>query len=58
VAVGGRVEDRDEGDDVRIVDGDEFVGLLILSQMLEFVDYYIHSAASRLSVEFVVKPRR
>ena len=56
MAIGGRVEDWDEGNDIRIVDGDKLVGLFILAQMLEFVDHYIDRAASGFLVELVVKP--
>ena len=46
VTVGGQIEDRDERNNVRIVDSNEFVGLLVFPQMLEFVDYYVDRAAS------------
>ena len=55
VTVGGRIEDGDKRDDVWVVDGDELVGFLVFSQVLEFVDDDVHSATSRFLVHFVVE---
>jgi hypothetical protein len=58
VTVGGRVEDRDERDDVRIVDSDELVRFFVLLQVLKFVDDNIHGAASGLFVHLLMESRR
>ena len=57
MTVSRRVENRDKRDDVWIVRGDKLVGPLVLPQVLEFVDYYVHSAASWLPVHLLVEPR-
>ena len=58
MTVGGRVEDRDERDDVWVVDRDELVGSLFFSQVLEFVHHDVHSTASRLFVHLFMESRR
>ena len=57
MAVGGQIENWDERDYVRIIDGDELVGLFILSQVLELVHHDVYGALSGLFVHFFVKSR-
>ena len=55
MTVGGRVKDWYERDDVRVIDRNELVGPFFLPQVLEFVHYDIHSAASWFLVQFLVE---
>ena len=56
--IGGGVEDWDERDDVRIVNCNELVGFLFLSQVLEFVHYDVHGATSWFFIQLLMKACR
>ena len=58
MTVGGRIEDQHERDYIWVVDGDEFVRLFVLLQMLELVNHYVHRATSRFLIHLVMESRR
>ena len=57
VTVGGGVENWDKRDYVGIVDGNEFVRLFVLPQVLELVNHYVHCATPGFFIQLLVESR-